>query len=260
MPSPFPGMDPYLEGSLWTTFHFTFGAEIVRQLAPRLRPRYVALPVERLLIEESDDVGVFSTSMYPDLSVLATQQGPTVEGATATTAMPLRLATVIPQEVPHVSIEIRDIAGRQLVAAIEILSPTNKRGAGRTEYLTKRRRLLLSTAHLIEIDLLRGGQRVPMHDQLPPADYFVLLSRAEQRPVSDVWPIALRDKLPVVPVPLTATDADLPLDLQAAFSATYELLGYDLLVDYRQQAEPPLHEAADAWAAELLRAAGLRGQ
>ena len=29
MPSPFPGMDPYLEGALWTTVHFSLSAEIV---------------------------------------------------------------------------------------------------------------------------------------------------------------------------------------------------------------------------------------
>src|SRR5207248_10336320 len=105
---------------------------------------------------------------------------PTGVGATAIAA-PLQLSTVVPEKVPQVTVEIRDTANRQLVTAIEVLSPTNKRGDGRMEYITRRQRFLLSSAHLMEIDLLRTGQRVPMRDPLPPAAYFVLLNRAERR-------------------------------------------------------------------------------
>lgn len=69
MPSPFPGMDPYLEGALWTTLHHGLGTEIVRQLAPKLRPRYVALPVERFVMDMTSGVSVTTTSIYPDVSV-----------------------------------------------------------------------------------------------------------------------------------------------------------------------------------------------
>lgn len=252
MPSPFPGMDPYLEGSLWTTFHFAFGAELLRQLAPRLRPRYLALPVERLVLEEASDLSVTTASVYPDVSVLPIQPRQPEGPAGASVVAPLQLATIIPQAVPHVSIEIRDVAQRQLVTAIEILSPTNKRGEGRVEYLTKRRRLLLSSAHLIEIDFLRDGERVPMQEPLPEAAYFVFLSRVERRPVLDIWPIALDQALPEVPVPLLSGDADLLLDLQAAFIATYDLLGYDLLIDYARPPTPPLEVEQAQWAAQLL--------
>lgn len=253
MPSPFPGMDPYLEGSLWTTFHFAFGAELLRQLAPRLRPRYIALPVERLVLEETSDLNITTANIYPDVSVLPIRPGQSTGSSAASVAAPLQLATVIPQAVPHVSIEIRDVAQRQLVTAIEILSPTNKRGEGRAEYLTKRRRLLLSSAHLIEIDFLRDGERVPMQEPLPEVPYFVFLSRAERRPVLDIWPVALDQPLPVVPVPLLAGDADLLVDFQAAFNATYDLLGYDLLIDYARPAAPPLAVEQEQWAAQLLR-------
>lgn len=209
MPSPFPGMDPYLEGSLWTTLHFSLAAELVRQLAPRLRPRYLVLPVEE-------------------------------------------------EAVPHVTIEIRDTAERTLVTAIEILSPTNKRGQGRVEYLAKREGILLSTAHLLEIDLLRQGQRVPMREPLPPAPYFVFLSRGRERPFTEVWPISQRELLPIVPVPLLPDDADVPLDLQLVFTNVYDLLNYDLVVDYRQPPAIPLDEADAAWAENCLQAAGLR--
>jgi hypothetical protein len=247
-------MDPYLEGALWTTFHFGFGAELLRQLAPRLRPRYLALPVERLMLDEASDLSITTASIYPDLSILPTQLIRENQATPVAAVAPLQRATVMPQAVPHVSIEIRDTAQRQLVTAIEILSPTNKRGEGRAEYLAKRRRLLLSSAHLIEIDLLREGQRVPMQEPLPAAPYFVFLSRAERRPVLDIWPVALSQALPEIRVPLLSGDADLGLELQAAFMATYDLLGYDLLIDYRQPPSPPLEPALQQVAGELLKA------
>jgi hypothetical protein len=257
MPSPFPGMDPYLEGSLWTSVHFTLSAEIVRLLAPRLRPRYLVLPVERFVMETTEGVTVSTTAFYPDVRV-AVGRGPSSHPQeTLAVPAPLLLATEIPAMVPHVTIEIRDVAQRQLVTAIEVLSPTNKRGEGREEYLAKRRRLLLSTAHLLEIDLLRRGQRVPMQQALPPAPYFVFLSRAGQRPLTEVWPIAMGDRLPVVPVPLLPWDADVALDLQAALDSSYELLGCDLALDYSQAPEVPLEEDA-AWVEARLRAAGQR--
>lgn len=162
MPSPFPGMDPFLEGSLWTTLHFALSAEIVRQLAPQLRPRYLVLPAERFVMETPESVAITTDDIYPNVAVIDRQPVSTHRGATGVTAAPFELATVIPTSIPHVTIEIRDTAHHQLVTAIEVLSPTNKRGDGYKEYLAKRRRILLSSAHLMEIDLLRRGQRVPM--------------------------------------------------------------------------------------------------
>lgn len=259
MPSPFPGMDPYLEGSLWTTLHFTLGAEIVRQLAPRLRPRYVVLPVERFVMEISNGVAVTTTSVYPDVGVA--EAGPQLSGRseTAAASAPLRLATVMPEAVPHITVEIRDTTNRRLVTVIEILSPTNKRGEGVEEYLTRRRRILLSTAHLLEIDLLRTGQRVPMQQPLPAAPYFVFLSRADDRPMTEVWPIALNQALPIVSVPLLPGDADVFLDLQSAFTAAYDLLGYDLIIDYTQPPEISLSNEEKAWVDQYLQASRLVG-
>src|SRR5438093_10232320 len=191
MPSPFPGMDPYLEGSLWMTIHTQLSAEIARQLAPRLRPRYLALTSERFVYEMPEGVAVAQSSLYPDVGLAETRPGPFARAGAAVATAPIQLATAMPTPVPHVTVEIRDTANRQLVTAIEVLSPTNKRGEGREEYLAWRRRLLLSTAHLVEIDLLHQGQRVPMQQPLPPAPYYVLVGRAETRPLMDVWSIPL---------------------------------------------------------------------
>ena len=215
MPSPFPGMDPYLEGSSWISFHTQLTAEIARQLAPKLRPKYLALTTERFVLEEVADVSVATTSIYPDVSVVHTGANSHGEGGVAIAA-PIRMATVVPDRVPQVSVEIRETAMRRLVTGIEVLSPTNKRGDGRKEYRRKRRRILLSTAHLLEIDLLRQGHRVPMQQPLPDAPYFVILGRAEERPISEVWPIKFEEALPGVPVPLLSGDADVTLGLATA--------------------------------------------
>src|SRR5436309_2752984 len=131
MPSPFPGMDPYLEGSSWMSVHAQLSAEIARQLAPKLRPRYLALMTERFVLEMPEDVAVTTASLSPDVGMV--EAGPTTFGGreVGIATAPLRLATVMPELIPHFTVEIRDRADRQLVTAIEVLSPTNKRGEGR---------------------------------------------------------------------------------------------------------------------------------
>lgn len=259
MPSPFPGMDPYLEGSLWTGMHAGLCMEIVRQLSPRLLPRYVVRTNERLIVtfpEFDDAVAISTTSIYPDAFVAATgshDQSPADGGASAVSSAPLQMMTVIPQPVRQVSVEIHDVGAQRLITAIEILSPANKRGESRDEYLAERQRILLSTAHLVEIDLLRSGKRAPMQKALPADPYFIILSRAEKRPMSEVWPIKFNQALPILPIPLLPDDNDARLDLQAAFSSVYDLFGYAFTIDYGRSPEPPLAASDAAWANARIR-------
>lgn len=258
MPSPFPGMDPYLEGDEWTAFHAQFGAEIARQLMPKVVPRYVALAQKRYVVSPAQAEPDEQAEMYPDVGVVEHSQTPIPTlGAPAITA-PLKTEIAIGEGIPHVWVEIRDTATRSLVTVIEILSPANKRGEGRAEYLLKRHRIFLSTSHLLEIDLLRKGRRLPTQKPLPKVAYLVLLSRAGQRPSADIWPVALDHGLPTVPVPLLGTDPDVALDLQAAFNTVYQVCRFDLLLNYKQPPDIPLDPEVQPWADERLRAAGVR--
>lgn len=257
MPSPFPGMDPYLEGPLWTSVQTQLSVEIARQLSPLLRPKYVARTPKRFVMattEDEDDIAVTTGDFYPDVSV-ARSGGESLSGEQAALeSAPLQLVTLMPVAIPHVTVEIRDVDSRQLVTAIEVLSPTNKQGRGREEYLERRQRFLLSTTHLIEIDLLRRGRRVPMRKPLPEASYFIFSSRARRRPIVDVWPVPLRQVLPTFPVPLLNGDADVPLDLQGAFVGVYDQFNYDLDIDYTVPPRAELAGEDAAWAKERVAA------
>ena len=248
--SPFPGMDPYLEGELWQEFHDRLANQISEQLIPLLLPKYVALLSKRYVIERSG-LGMFGVAVqrviYPDVHVV---RPPSVKEAAPVYTMVappmVELMNPFPVEVPLLSVEIRDVAERRLVTVIEILSPVNKRGDGFQEYLEKRTALLRTQTHLLEIDLLRGGRRIPLTGgELPPASYYVFLSRFTRRPVSEVWPVGLREPLPTVPVPLLPPDPDVPLQLQAAVEACFELVGYERLLDYTQPPPPPPLDADD---------------
>jgi hypothetical protein len=256
MPSPFPGMDPYLEGHEWGTFHIEFSVEIRRRLSPKVGPKYHVLTMRRFITEEPESVAVTKRDIYPDTAVVK-ETTPVWEAAPP---MPVKAATIIPAEIPHYVVEIRAAGDNELVTSIEVLSPANKRGKGYLEYLDKRERILRSHVHLIEIDWLRDGQRVPMQEPLPDAPYYVYLSRAENRPILDVWPVQFTSKLPTIPVPLLADDEDVSLDLQAAFNAVYDSVGYQTLLDYSQLPTIPLAGETAILAATLLQNAGFIGE
>ena len=255
MPSPFPGMDPYLEGNEWTSFHVQYCTEIARLLTAKLRPRYVALPMRRSVTDMPDDLAITAKSdtVYPDVAVVERSSVPLpINGGTAVLEPTIQVATQMPDMVPQISVEIRDVEDRQLVTLIEMLSPANKRGQGYREYVEKRTRILLSTSHLLEIDLLRNGIRVPMREELPQSPYYIFLSRRQQRPITDVWGVGLNQPLPTIPIPLLPEDRDAALDLQQAFTTVYDSLAFDLLLDYSHPADVPLTGNAARWAAGVL--------
>jgi len=94
-----------------------------------------------------------------------------------------------------------DARTHQVVTAIELLSPTSKLpGQGRREYEAKRQEVLLTLTHLVEIDLLRGGQPMEMAS-VPATGYRVLVSREWDRPQAALYAFTLREAPPTVPVP-----------------------------------------------------------
>ena len=145
------------------------------------------------------------------------------------------------------------------MTVIEILSRANKIGAGARQYVEKREDLLATEVHLLEIDLLRAGSRIPMRGLDSSADYYVYLNRATRRWRTSVWAMSLPERLPIVPVPLLEPDLDVRLDLQTALNTSFELVGYDRLIDYA--ATPPAPSLSDAglrWVDDLLTSVGLR--
>ena len=266
MPKPFPGMDPYLEDpAAWPDLHNALCVHIREELDQQLGLRYVARLDVRYVTDFAN--GSVIQVMYSDVNVVehlqVSQQTEDSRAATAvvTVAAPVQLNTFIPSREKLTTIEIREAHTKTLVAIIEVLSPVNKRAnsPGREEYLQKRGRVLQSHAHLLEIDLLRVGERVPMLDPLPAAPYYVILSRVERRPLSEVWPIGLSNPLPVVPVPLLAPDPDVVLDLDAILTTVYNRSGYAKWINYAVPPPgPPFDAEAVVWVETVLRERDMR--
>ena len=259
MPTPFPGMDPYLERpSLWANVHNSLIIGLRDELAPRLRPRYYVAVEERTVRLGTDDL-LFAAR--PDVAVVRSSAGPADQG-TEMAAEPAGVVTVelpLPDEIREVYLEIHDAAIDRVVTVIEILSPSNKSsGEGRRQYEQKRLALLGTLTHLVEIDLLRSGQPMPMRGYQGRTDYRVLVSRAERRPRADLLPFSVRQPIPTFRLPLAARDDEPEVDLNRLLHALYDRAGYDLRIDYRAEADPPLTGSDAEWADTLLHAASLR--
>jgi hypothetical protein len=255
-------MDPYIEQpELWSDFHGDLASEIRARLNQRIQPRYFARLTPYVTYEVIEVAEV--RGIQPDVGIWQPQPPAGEPLVGVLTIAPPLAESLIPLELPlHLySVEIRTTDTQQLITVIEILSPVNKRPGHEAylDYRRKRRDLLRSSAHLMEIDLLRGGERPPLERPVPIAPYYVVLSRADRRPTVHVWPIALQDKLPVLPVPLLEPDPDVPLDLGATVASVYERGAYGRQIDYRQPPPPPpLSEEEAIWADKLLREKGLR--
>jgi hypothetical protein len=176
----------------------------------------------------------------------------------------VRVSLAEPATVRQPYILIRDRASRQVVTIIELLSPINKTPtpmsgvvpAARSEFLQKRRETQASTAHWLEIDLVRAGERPP--EVRGATDYYALLKRAGAHE-AEVWPMSVRDPLPTIAVAVSPGQPDVPLDLQAIIEALFERYRYAELLDYRRPPPAPAFSLDDAsWvAAQVQRWEGM---
>jgi Protein of unknown function (DUF4058) len=258
MPSPFPGVDPYLENAeFWSEVHHRLITAIAIALGPALRPKYRVAIEKRIYlsdVEDSDfmaipDVTVFSKPSTADRSIAT---------ATLPHSEPITVTVPILEEAREGYLELREVGTNRVITVIEILSPKNKRtGKGREEYENKRQEVLRSSSHLVEIDLLRAGKPMPVKGGTN-TDYRILISRANRRPRAQLYAFSVREEIPPFLVPLQPGDAEIQVELQALFAEIYDQAGFDLSIDYTQSPVPQLKEDDAVWADALLQEIGLR--
>ena len=263
MPSPFPGMDPYLENPiLWPGVHqslITFIRGALNRVLPEM---YVADIGERVYIVEP------RRNIYPDVAVF---QRPGLHRGGAGAAVldrsaPVWVVKAAPAEVREVFVRILPAGDfKNVITVIEVLSPSNKTAGnpGRELYVQKQKEILQSGTHMVEIDLLRSGEHtvsapLQMLRQMGDWDYIVCRHLSGTGDHYEAWPILLRDRLPWIRIPLGEDHPDIELDLQPLFDRAYDEGAYPRVVDYHR--DPAVHLSAvdSAWAGVLLRAQGLR--
>ncbi len=255
MPSPFPGMDPFIESQgYWQDFHSALLGDCRRALTAVLPRNYGAFIEQRItLVDLSEEP---PQAYRPEIAVLRDDQGPKASGRRAmATLEPITVPLALDDldEIRERWIEIRRLPDRSLVTVIEILSPANKTGSGRMEYLEKRKQWINQPVNIVEIDLLSGGHRLPMRAALPFGDYYAFVSRSDQRPNCDVYAWSIRHKLPAIPIPLLIPDLDVLLDLRTIFAQTYDGAPYGQSIDYTAPLSLPLASNDQVWAEEQAR-------
>ncbi len=261
MPSPFPGMDPYLEHpELWPGVHHWLIIAIAESLVPQLRPKY-RVAVEVRVYETSGDksllVGIPDVTVQRPVSAI--NKGDLNVAIASPPSQPVTVTLPMPETHKEGYLEVRDVATGEVVTAIEILSPTNKRpGEGRKAYENKRQRVLGRLTHLVEIDLLRAGQPMPIVSNGIEGSYRILVSRGEHRPQAELYVFNLQDSVPSFPLPLRSGDTEPLVDLQGLLNQVYDRAAYDLVINYNREPVPPLSEVDAAWAEAVLQEKGLR--
>lgn len=261
MPTPFPGMDPYLErAGIWKQVHTDLLVDIRRALSPLLRPKYQVAIEQRTYVSL---LGASNLAGEPDVLVVGTP-GKRPNGVSMprarTVPLPGALAVAeapaayvvdlpMPEEITERWLEVRDVVTGDAITVIEILSPSNKL-EDRQRYERKRRKILGSMTHLIEIDLLRIGKAMPMHGEIPASHYRILVSRSEQRPQAEVLLFTVRMSIPDVLVPLQRGDHEPALPLNQILHSLYEQAGYDLFITYGEAPVPPFEGEDAQWVAD----------
>ena len=254
MTSPFPGMNPWLEGYLWSDVHQDLSSAIKALLAPQIAPKYVARLAIATIQDSSpeSEIGI----MYPDVEIMQRYSEASepvavyggIEATEPTQIVPFKLP--ISLRIPLV--EIRDAANNRLITAIEILSPVNKRQPNLADYREKIAHLHRNGVHVVEIDLLRRGTR-PFSYSKTAVHYQMMLLRAET-PNAEIWAINVQDKLPILPIPLRAPDGDVVLDIKKALDIIFERSLYHLSIDYAKPPAPPIFSEQDwAWIKQITK-------
>ena len=256
MPSPSPGMNPYLENpELWTEVHHWILTLLAESLIPQLRPKY-RVAVEKRVYHDTDRNSVLIG--IPDVAI-ARSLKPTIQESSniAVASPPVKPITVnipIPEEIRETYLEVREIATGEVITVIELLSPKNKRqGEGRKAYQTKRLQILGSSTHLVEIDLLRAGESMPILDNDIKSDYRILVSRSQLRPRAELYPFNLSEVIPAFFLPLQKEDIEPLVDLQNVIQDLFDRAGLDLAIDYNSEPVPPIQETDLIWVNELLK-------
>lgn len=246
MPSPFPGMDPFLEDPMyWPDVHASLISAIRDELVTEMSPDFFVRIEERVYITHpTDDPGY--AALIPDVVVVAGRPQPAQPSATAGVMIApfVEVERIMEPEIHDRYLSVYDRRSHQVITVIELLTPTNKmkNSCGREMLLDKRKALTNAGASYLEIDLLRGGERD--EDLLGHSDYLITLQR-RGRDKLQVWYAGLRDPLPTVAVPLRPPYADVPLALQRILNETYDRARYGDSVDYIDTPPPPALKTPD---------------
>ncbi len=264
MPSPFPGMDPYLEQSaFWSSFHYRLIVAIADAVAPQILPKYYIEVETRTYSEDEDSellIGIPDAAVLSASKVRSLPQNQLPESVSvAMQSRPQRVQLPMGLEVRERYLEVRELGADAVITVIELLSPSNKRtGKGRVAYEDKRQRVLESASHFIELDLLRGDGSMPMVGAMSDWDYRILVSRSQERPDAELYGFMLQEPIPGFPLPLKVGDAEPWIELQPILNGVYDRAGYGYRLDYRQPVPSPTLSATNqAWVDRFL--ASVRG-
>ena len=256
MPNPFPGMNPYLESpEFWPSVHNRLIVAIADFLTPQLLPKYLVDIEQRIYQLSGEDALLIG---IPDVTIQRTPTPKTESDSNVAVAAPpaksLKVTIPLPLELKETYLQVVEIETKKVVTVIEVLSPTNKRpGKGREMYETKRENVFNSRSHMVEIDLLRSYQPLPVFGNDIEASYRILVSRANQRPIADLYLFNLPDTIPAFGLPLRAGDAEPIVDLQGLLNQVYDRAAYDFRIDYTAVPVVALSETDAAWADALFR-------
>jgi hypothetical protein len=255
--NPFPGMNPYLEQpELWHQVHNRLIVAIADDLTPQVAPNYLVAIEERTYqsVEDSLLVGIADVSLTRRPT---SDSEPSTRIVTAKRIAPTPVRVPLPQEVTERFLEVRSTRTGEVVCVIEVLSPKNKRDKdGRAAYENKRQKILGSSTSLVEIDLLRVGEPMPIFDNAD-STYRILVSWGSDRPAADLYAFSLRDPLPPIPIPLRPHDPEPIVDLQQLLNEIYRRARFDLAIDYTQPLKPALGQEDQVWVREVLQQANL---